>query len=102
MARYRVSRKAIRDLDGIWYSLAKNSKAAAARQLDRFYDVFSKLASQPRMGRAGPDIAPEMRSFVVDDLIFYEVASPGVRIAREFGTVGRTLGASSGSFKDAL
>jgi len=83
MARYRVSRKAIRDLDGIWYSLAKNSEAAAARQLDRFHDVFSKLASQPRMGRARSDIAPEMRSFVVDDyLIFYEVASPGVRIVR--------------------
>jgi len=30
MARYRVSRKAIRDLDGIWYSLAKDSEAAAA------------------------------------------------------------------------
>lgn len=83
MARYRVSRKAIRDLDGIWYSLAKDSEAAAARQLDRFYDVFSKLAGQPRMGRARSDIAPEMRSFVVDDyLIFYEVASPGVRIVR--------------------
>ena len=59
MARYRVSRKAIRDLDGIWYSLAKDSEAAAARQLDRFYDVFAKLARQPRMGRARSDIAPE-------------------------------------------
>jgi plasmid stabilization system protein ParE len=52
MAHYRVSRRAIRDLDGIWYSLAKNSEAAAARQMDRFHNVYLKLASQPRMGRA--------------------------------------------------
>ncbi len=47
MARYQVSRKAIRDLDNIWYSLAKDSEAAAARQLERFYDAFANLARQP-------------------------------------------------------
>jgi toxin ParE1/3/4 len=83
MARYRVSREAIRDLDHIWYSLAKDSEAAAARLLDRFYEVFVTLARQPRMGRERSDIAPQIRSFVVDDyLIFYEVDSSGVRIAR--------------------
>jgi hypothetical protein len=29
MARYRISRKAIRDIDDIWYSLAQQSEAAA-------------------------------------------------------------------------
>jgi len=42
MARYRVSRKAIRDLDGIWYSLAKDSEAAAARLRPRLrFDLQS-------------------------------------------------------------
>jgi len=83
MARYRVSRKAIHDLDGIWFSIAKENEAAAERQLDRIYDAFEMFARLPRVGRARPDIAQRIRSFVVDNyVIFYELATPGVRIVR--------------------
>lgn len=83
MARYRVSRKAIRDLDEIWYSIARENEASAARQLDRFYEAFARIARFPRMRRSRPEISPQLRSFVVDHfLIFYELAPPGVRIVR--------------------
>lgn len=83
MARYRVSRKAVRDLDEIWFFIAKDSEAAACRWLDRVYSAFEILATQPLMGRARPEIAPGMRSFsVAEQVVFYQVADPGVRIVR--------------------
>src|SRR5437899_2510863 len=55
MARYRVSRKAIRDPDGIWSSIAPDNESAAERQLDRCYEVFGTLASLAPVlkGRSG-------------------------------------------------
>ena len=40
MARFRVSRRAVRDLDEIWYFIAKDNETAATRQLERLYSVF--------------------------------------------------------------
>jgi plasmid stabilization system protein ParE len=50
MARFRVSRRAVRDLDEIWYFIAKDNETAATRQIERLYSVFMTLATQPRMG----------------------------------------------------
>lgn len=83
MARYRVSRRALRDLDEIWYFIAKDSETAATRQMERLYSVFRALATQPRMGRARPEVAPRMRSFSAgEQVVFYQIADPGVRIVR--------------------
>jgi plasmid stabilization system protein ParE len=51
-----VSRKAVRDLDDIWYFIAKDNESAARRLIERLHAVFKTLATQPPMGRAGPEI----------------------------------------------
>jgi toxin ParE1/3/4 len=83
MARYRVSRRAVRDLDEIWYFIAKDNESAASRLMERFYSAFTALATQPRMGRARPEIGTGMRSFAIgEQIIFYQLADYGVRIVR--------------------
>ena len=83
MAHYRVSRKAVRDLDEIWYFIAKDNESAVSKLMDRFYTVFKALAAQPRMGRNRLEIATGLRSFSVGEyIVFYQLASPGVRIVR--------------------
>ena len=83
MPRYRVSRKAIRDLDSAWYFIAKDNEVAAERLLDRIHSLFRTLASQPNIGRSRPEIAAHMRSIPVEDyIVFYEPTSYGVRILR--------------------
>jgi len=82
MARFRVSRRAVRDRDEIWYFIAKDNETAATRQIERLYPVFTTLA-QPRLGRARPEIAPRMRSFSAgEQVVFYQIDDHGVRIAR--------------------
>jgi plasmid stabilization system protein ParE len=53
MARYRVSRKAVRDPDEIWYFIAKDNETAASRQIERLYSLLKTLATQPLMGARG-------------------------------------------------
>jgi toxin ParE1/3/4 len=82
MARFRVSRRAVQDLDAIWYFIAKDSESAAGQQMDRLHSVFRALAAQPRMGRARPEIGPQMRSFVsAEQVVFYatRTAAHGVQ-----------------------
>jgi toxin ParE1/3/4 len=51
--------------------------------MDRLYSVFRALASQPRMGRARPEIGSGMRSFAsAEQVIFYQIGDPGVTIVR--------------------
>lgn len=83
MARYRISRKALRDLDSTWLFIAKESETGADAVMERLFEVFRALVRQPRMGRARPEIGPGMRSFVAAELIvFYQIASPGIRVVR--------------------
>jgi toxin ParE1/3/4 len=83
MARYRISRKAIRDLDALWQFIAKDNERAANALMDRISAAFQALVGQPRMGRPRPEIEPGMRSFVVDGLtVFYRIANGGIRIVR--------------------
>jgi len=83
MARYRVSRRAVRDLDEIWCYIAKDNESAARRLMERFNSAFRTLATQPRMGRARPEIGPGIRSFSVgEQIVFYQLADYGVRIVR--------------------
>jgi toxin ParE1/3/4 len=78
-----VSRRAVRDLDDIWYFIAKDNETAANRQIERLHSVFRTLATQPLMGRARPEIAPRMRSFSTgEQVIFYQISDHDVRIVR--------------------
>ena len=83
MAAYRLSEPAHRDLDDIWHYIAKDSPKAADSLLDSLYEKFLILSSAPRMGRVRNDLAPDLRSFPVDDyLIFYRTIRGGVEVAR--------------------
>ena len=43
MARYRIARRAVTDLDAIWFFIAQHNPAAADRFLDRLYNAFVGL-----------------------------------------------------------
>ncbi len=84
MRRYRLSRRAKKDLDKIWLHIARDNIKAATRFVDLLTDKFPLLADSPRMGRLREDLQPDLRSFPVKNyLIFYRpLGKTGVAIVR--------------------
>ena len=84
MRRYRLSRRAKKDLDEIWLYIARDSIESANRFLDLLTDKFPLLADSPRMGRLREELQPDLRSFPVKNyLIFYRpLGKTGVSIVR--------------------
>lgn len=64
---FRVTKTVLaeRDLDEIWYYVAVDNLNAADALLDRIDRSCRQLARQPKMGRARPELAPELRSIAV-------------------------------------
>jgi toxin ParE1/3/4 len=62
--------------------VAENSGIESARQLSRqIYERFPLLAEQSYLGRARPELAPEVRSFPVSSyIILYRPTEYGVEI----------------------
>jgi len=56
--------------------------ALAELDLDDIIDRFDLLAEQPGMGRARPEFAPGVRSFVVENYVIYYRQEGDVLIAR--------------------
>jgi toxin ParE1/3/4 len=82
---FRITKtvQAEQDLDEIWFYIAKDNTAAADTFLDEIGDSAQLLAREPLMGRARPDLAPDLRSFpVARYVIFYTPSPSGVEIAR--------------------
>lgn len=83
MARYRLTRKARRDLYDIWLYIAADSERQADRFIDRLTENFGLLGRNPLIGRERQDLRSGYRSFPVGSyLIFYRVRNPGVEISR--------------------
>ncbi len=84
MRRYRLSRRAKRDLDEIWLYIARDSIDSANRFLELLTDRFPLLADSPGMGRLREDLQPKLRSFPVKKyLIFYRpLGKTGVSVVR--------------------
>lgn len=84
MSRVIQSREAAADLDEIWDYIAQDNLMAADEFLDRLLDITRLIATQPRMGKARFDLAPEVRSFPVNEhLIFYRPRDTGgIQIVR--------------------
>ena len=75
--------RAEEDLVEIWLHIGTDNPAAADKLLDRFDSVFGLLAANPALGPARPDLAPELRYFVVRNyLILYRQIADGVEIIR--------------------
>lgn len=80
-----VKRRPLAALDilDVWDHIADDDMAAADRWVDTLDAVFSTLATQPMMGRARPELAPDLRSFpfrryVIDDAPL----SDGIEVVR--------------------
>ena len=83
MARFTRTVQAEEDLIEIWTHIASDNVAAADRVPDRIDEVSARLADNPRMGPARPDLAESLRYFVVGRyLIIYREAPGGVEIVR--------------------
>lgn len=83
MARFTRSAAAEDDLIDIWRYIAHDNPVAADSLLDKIDEACDYLAKYPDMGPARPDLAPELRYFVVGRyLILYRQISDCVEIVR--------------------
>jgi toxin ParE1/3/4 len=72
-----------RDLDEIWYHIAVDNLNAADALLDRIDQRCRLLASQPMVGRARPELAPDLRSLAATPyVIFYNPQADGIEVVR--------------------
>ena len=60
--KYRLSRRAIRNLEGIQVFIAKENPSAAVAVLSRLLDTFERLTVHPKLGQEGR--RPGTREFV--------------------------------------
>jgi toxin ParE1/3/4 len=80
-----VSRRPLAALDilDIWDHISEDNMAAADRWVDEIDAAFSRLATQPMMGRARPELAPDLRSFPFGRyVIYYMPLSGGIDVVR--------------------
>ncbi|HZP80522.1 MAG TPA: type II toxin-antitoxin system RelE/ParE family toxin [Chthonomonadaceae bacterium] len=71
MSRYEISRRADADLSAIWHYIAQDSLEAADRQMDRFYEVFERLAAFPGLGRRRDEVSSGLRSLPLGNYVIY-------------------------------
>jgi toxin ParE1/3/4 len=66
-----------------WLYIAENNILAADRFLDILQERFVLLAGQPLLGRARPELAPNLRSLRIGNyVIFYRPIDDGIEVAR--------------------
>jgi toxin ParE1/3/4 len=83
MSRFVLLRAAEDDLLEIWIYIADDNQQSATRVLQLINDKFKFLADNPTLGPARPDIAPDVRYFVVGSyLILYREIPAGIEVVR--------------------
>lgn len=71
------------DLDEIWYHIALDNIGAADALLDAIDERCRVLVRQPMMGRARPELAPDLHSFpIARYVIFYVALAEGIEVVR--------------------
>ncbi len=80
----RFTVPASRDIESIIDYVADNSSFdVAERLLNKINDQCKRLASFPSMGRKRDELAPNVRSFPIDNyLIFYCAIEEGIEVLR--------------------
>ena len=81
----RVTRRplAADDIAEVWDYIAEDNLDAADRWIDRLDEQFGLLATQPLMGRARPELGPELRSYPFGRyMIFYAPLADGIDVIR--------------------
>jgi toxin ParE1/3/4 len=77
------SPRAAGDLIELWAHIALDDPGAADRMLDLIEDKLTKLAANPLLGPARPDIAHEVRLFPVGRyVILYRALPNGIEVVR--------------------
>ena len=81
-ARFRLTPRAAADLNRIAaYTIRKWGRRQATAYLTAMNDRFAWLAEYPEVGRARPEILPELRSFREGShIIFYRIRNQGIEI----------------------
>lgn len=75
--------RAVLDLEEVWLYIATDNTVAADRLLDEIGATALNLAQQPRMGRARPELAADLRSFPIGRyVLFYRPVVDGVQLVR--------------------
>lgn len=83
MARVLRRPQAAEDIAEIWDYIADDSLAAADRFVDQLDEQFGLLATQPQIGRARGELAPDVRSFPFGRyVIFYLPLADGIEVVR--------------------
>jgi toxin ParE1/3/4 len=71
------------DLEVIHDYIAVENAAAAAEIVTRLEDLAARLADTPGMGRARPELLPNLRSFPLGSyLLFYRRSDNGIEVVR--------------------
>jgi len=80
--RYRLSHLALQDLEDIGYYIALDNPDAALELIERFFEMFDRLAEHPELGRSREEF-PGVRSIIVKPyVIFYRCAKNCIEIIR--------------------
>ena len=75
--------RALRDLAEIWSYIAEDGVANADTLASRIDKTFKLLARRPGIGRARPELYPDLRSFVVGKyVVFYLQLTNGIEVIR--------------------
>lgn len=84
MAEYRLSHRAVTDLEAIAeFTIGRFGIEQSRRYREEFKDCFERLAEQPAMGRRAEQLARGLRRFEHGSrTIFYERTDEGVLIVR--------------------
>jgi toxin ParE1/3/4 len=83
MKRVVVTGPARRDRTDLWLYIAEDNLDAADRLIEEIDQKLLLLADTPSLGRAHPDIAPNMRYFPIGHyLIFYTPQPDGIKVIR--------------------
>ena len=84
MAVYRLSRKAVADLDGIHeYTIVNFGVTKARTYMSGLHERFESLARQPTLGREANKIVPGLRRYEYrSHVVFYVPEDRSVMIVR--------------------
>ena len=75
------TREAVDSLLEIWDFVAQDSVLAADRLLRRIDDVIQRLALNPSIGEARPDLAPDLRCFSTGNyVILFRPTADGILV----------------------
>jgi len=75
--------RTVLDLAEIWSYIAEDSVTNADRFAARIDKAFRLLARRPKIGRARPELYPDLRSFVVGKyVVFYLPLTNGIDVIR--------------------